>query len=201
MVSASRGGGAGMNFYQHHIGDYATATRHLSWEEDLAYRRLIEAYYAHEQPLPLDRKRCYKLAVCQTAKHRAAVDAVLDEFFTKTDQGYRHKRFDEEIAEFYKARSRYWWNALTNEERCALQAARNAAKISATPKWLTEHHHLELTAFYIESRRRTAETGIPHQVDHIIPLRSSKVCGLHVPWNLQILTAEQNQKKSNSVLQ
>ena len=86
-----------MNFYQHHIGDYATATRHLSWEEDLAYRRLIEAYYAHEQPLPLDRKRCYKLAVCQTAKHRAAVDAVLDEFFAKTDQGYRHKRCDDEL--------------------------------------------------------------------------------------------------------
>ena len=38
------------------------------------------------------------------------------------------------------------------------------------------------------------------EVDHIIPLNSDKVCGLHVPWNLQIITKTKNIKKSNKLL-
>ena len=40
-------------------------------------------------------------------------------------------------------------------------------------------------------------TGIPHEVDHIIPIVNDKICGLHVPENLQILTRRQNYLKSN----
>ena len=43
-----------------------------------------------------------------------------------------------------------------------------------------------------------ASRGTPHQVDHIIPLRHHLVCGLHVPWNLQILGDEDNNRKNNS---
>jgi uncharacterized protein YdaU (DUF1376 family) len=41
-----------VNYYPFHIGDYASATRHLSWDEDCAYRRLLDAYYTSEKPLP-----------------------------------------------------------------------------------------------------------------------------------------------------
>lgn len=82
----------------------------------------------------------------------------------------------------------------------AKTAKRRAQKLQATPKWLTKEQKQEIQAIYIEAARLTRETGIKHHVDHIIPLLGKGVRGLHVPWNLQILTAEDNMKKGNKIL-
>ena len=82
----------------------------------------------------------------------------------------------------------------------ALCAKRRAAEISATPKWLTKEHLLEIQNIYIEAIRLTKETGIKHEVDHIVPLLGKLVRGLHVPWNLQILTKSENCRKSNKLI-
>lgn len=76
-------------------------------------------------------------------------------------------------------------------------AKRRAQKLQATPKWLTKEQLLEILAFYIEAVRLTRETGKPHHVDHILPILGDGITGLHVPWNLQILTASENSKKRN----
>lgn len=86
-----------MNYYPFHIGDYASATRHLSWVEDAAYRRLLDVYYVREEPLPADSRQVYRLVVASTDEQREAVDVVLGEFFKLTADGYRHTRCDAEI--------------------------------------------------------------------------------------------------------
>ena len=52
--------------------------------------------------------------------------------------------------------------------------------------------------FYREAHELTARTGIRHEVDHIIPLRSKAVSGLHCVENLQVLTAAANNAKGAS---
>lgn len=67
-----------------------------------------------------------------------------------------------------------------------------------TPKWLAQNDFNLIAEFYTKARDLSISTGIKHHVDHIVPLQGKEVSGLHVPWNLQILTAEENIKKSNT---
>lgn len=90
-----------MNYYPFHIGDYLSATRHLSWDEDCAYRRLLDIYYTNEKPLPLDVAKVCRLAVASTDTQRAAVEAVLREFFVETPEGWTQKRIEDELAEMH----------------------------------------------------------------------------------------------------
>ena len=86
-----------MNFYQHHIGDYAAATMHLTFLEDAAYSRLIRIYYRDEKPLPADVAAVQRLAGARSKEEREAVEIILSEFFTLEDDGWHNKRCDEEI--------------------------------------------------------------------------------------------------------
>lgn len=86
-----------------------------------------------------------------------------------------------------------------NPERVAVyKAKRRAEEIERTPSWADE---AKIVEFYKKARQLTIETGIQHHVDHIIPLKGEIVSGLHVENNLQILTRDENLKKSNKVNQ
>lgn len=93
----------------------------LELVEEGAYRRLIDAYYVAEGPLPADRRECYKLAGAFKPAERKAVDYVLGKFFDETPDGFRHKRCDLEIARFRdkqnkaKASAESRWNAKRTE--------------------------------------------------------------------------------------
>lgn len=72
-----------------------------------------------------------------------------------------------------------------------------ARKLQAMPNWLSDDHLDAIHDLYRESERISQATGITHHVDHIVPLKGENVCGLHVPWNLQILTEDENRAKTN----
>lgn len=86
------------------------------------------------------------------------------------------------------------WASANRDKVNALIAKRQAMKLRATPRWADIN---AIATFYEEAARLTRETGVRHEVDHIVPIRSRIVCGLHVEHNLQILTSIENKTKSN----
>jgi uncharacterized protein YdaU (DUF1376 family) len=87
-----------MNYYNFHIGDYISHTIHLSLEEDLAYRRLLDMYYDTELPIP----NHIPLVSRKLRISAEVVQIVLDEFFELTEEGFKNFRADNEIAEYQR---------------------------------------------------------------------------------------------------
>jgi hypothetical protein len=83
------------------------------------------------------------------------------------------------------------------DEYLARNALRRAAKLSATPSWLSEEDKEKIAGYYFTAQQKTKNLNEVFHVDHIVPLQGKNVCGLHVPWNLQIIPAAANLSKSN----
>ena len=94
------------------------------------------------------------------------------------------KKYKQENPELYKA----------------LVSVRKRRHRNATPAWITAEQKLAMREMYLQAQKLTKITSERYVVDHIIPLISPDVCGLHVPWNLRVITQEENLKKSNKLL-
>ena len=109
----------------------------------------------------------------------------------------RMQKWRKENPEQNKLNARLW--QYKNRHKFAAKTQkRRAAKLNATPPWLNEDHKFMLEEIYELRDLRTQATGVVHHVDHIVPLRGAEVCGLHVPWNLQVIPASANIRKGNS---
>ena len=86
------------------------------------------------------------------------------------------------------------------ERRAAYAARRRGLKLSATPKWLTPEQLKEIEGYYTLAKEQSLLLGYPVHVDHIVPIKNDTVCGLHVPWNLQLLHASANISKNNRLV-
>lgn len=112
----------GLHHYPFHIGDYRAATAHLSNEEDLAYRRLLDWYYDTEVPIPLETD-----SVCRRLRLETdVVSAVLADMFVRRDDGWHHPRCDEEIARYHARASKARANGSLG--------GRPTKKLSVSPK-------------------------------------------------------------------
>ena len=87
-----------MHYYNFNIGDYMKHTLHLTPEEDLAYRRLLDMYYDTEAPIPNN----IPLVSRRLRMGLEVVESVLNEFFEFTEEGYKNYRADGEIADYHK---------------------------------------------------------------------------------------------------
>jgi hypothetical protein len=86
------------------------------------------------------------------------------------------------------------WRQVNAERMREYNAWRRSLKKQATPPWADRE---AIKKIYDEARRLEKETGVAHHVDHIYPLNSPYLCGLHVESNLQILTRSENLTKNN----
>jgi uncharacterized protein YdaU (DUF1376 family) len=94
-----------MFYYYKHIKDFNNATRHLTRVERSIYSDAIELYYETEAQLTLDFDKLARVLLVTQDERPALVD-VLNDFFEKTETGYKHNRCDEEIAKFHAKASK-----------------------------------------------------------------------------------------------
>ena len=133
-----------MHYYQHNIADYRKDTSHLSLLEHGIYRQLLDSYYLDELPLTNDLAKLMRSHSVRSADEQQALQNVLTDFFELTENGYIHKRCQDEITQYHgksdKARASAmvrWGNKNKDSDAIALQTD---TERNANHKPLTNNH-------------------------------------------------------------
>jgi hypothetical protein len=107
------------------------------------------------------------------------------------------RKWDLSNSQRSREKDKLWQQA--NSEKCnSYTASRRAIRLKATPLWATsKEEKLAIRNLYKQAKLLTEQTGVEYQVDHIVPLKSTVVQGLHCISNLQILPASKNKSKGN----
>lgn len=90
-----------MFYYKRHIGDYRSATNHLTLLEHGVYCCLMDTYYLNEKALPKDDRQLFRIAGARTDEEKQAVIDVVNEFFIPKETHWVHSRIDFELNEYH----------------------------------------------------------------------------------------------------
>ena len=102
--------------------------------------------------------------------------------------------------EWEKVRQGDWYRR-NSAHGIAKVRRRQMAQSQAMPRWLSSIQKAQIQEFYEIAVARSVQTGIKYTVDHIHPLRGDGFCGLHVPWNLQVVPGSWNFSKGNKLVE
>ena len=149
------------------------ADGHVTWCKE-CHREANQAWYAKNKDR--NKQRAIEWAKANPEAAKAA-----------------NKRHNEKNKEIRAAKYAEWQKA-NRPKRNAVQARRKATLLRATPAWADQD---AITRIYAEAMRQQEETGIRKHVDHIVPLQSKIVSGLHCESNLRVMPATSNISKSN----
>jgi hypothetical protein len=134
----------------------------------------------------------YQCRACQSIAHLLRRENPQARALAKANSARWYENNKEKNREFYNR-----WARENYSKVLARNVKRHADKLQRTPAWLTAEDLFAIEMTYMHAQALTELTGIPHEVDHILPLRGKFVSGLHVPRNLQVLPAIENQRKTN----
>ena len=175
-----------MNYYPFHVGDYLSHTRHLSETEDLIYRRLLDLYYLHEQPLnecSTDVARKINMS-----SKKVEVEKLLNEFFEKINGFWSNARADDEILKYQnrqkanqKAGIRSGKVRRKNAKQMLNARSTNAEPTRTITRTITKDKNKQKDlSFYIEVAKKVkseypkANLTIDQIVDHFEKKKRSK---------------------------
>lgn len=162
-----------VDFYKATAGKLGLSSRCKTCEKIYQQTRKLEKHESHKKWWNSEKGIEYKTQKRNQTKQSRLDDLVKKiEIFNKTDQN----SVDAWRSGYFK---------------------RNFAKLNATPKWVDKYHKEKITKIYAITQQLQEATGSVYHVDHIVPLVSSSVCGLHVWWNLQPLPEKTNVTKNN----
>ena len=99
----------------------------------------------------------------------------------------------------FLARKRKEYRASNPDIFAKHSVKRRSSEKAATPLWTTDDDTKKIKLIYLKRDFINEVTGIKHEVDHIYPIQGKYSCGLHVYWNLRIITATENRSKKNSM--
>ena len=122
------------------------------------------------------------------------------ENYAKNPESHKQRAANYRVKNPEKVRESYLSSMRKRKpQKAAAEMARQAKKIQATPPWLTKEDLNQIDAIYVCAKETTNLAGFDCSVDHIVPLRGKDICGLHVPWNLRVVSRSYNSKKHNNL--
>lgn len=160
------------------------------------YKQKYKIYYRKNREKLLAKAREYR------NRNKEAIKISKQKYYSKNSEKFRE--YARQYRLMYPERARASRIRVYERKKhlyYARNAARRAQKLKATPPWLTQKHHDSINLMYHLRDKLQENTGAKFHVDHIVPLRAKRngihvACGLHVPWNLQVIPAEYNLSKN-----
>lgn len=159
----------------------------------------------HIAPRNAKKGKCLQCLAEKQARYREArpdEDAAIASRYREKNAESVRERDRARYAADPEGRKRYVhdWKSRFPDLAAAYSRRRLSNVERATPPWLSPDQRREIRALYLKARQLTKDTGIPHEVDHIEPVQGRTSCGLHVPWNMRVITKDENRRKSNTLI-